>query len=73
MKKNTFITETDEKYIKAQSKKSLIIVFLAFSLVACLGFLVAWKTFVFFEAIVIVSCVAVFGESFSRCFNPFID
>lgn len=58
MENNTFITETDEKYVKLQSIKGLIISFLIFSLLACLGFLIAWQTFVFFEIIVLIACAA---------------
>ncbi len=53
---NAFTTETDPKHVRLQSNKSLVIVFFVFSLIACLGFLVAWQTFVFFELIVIISC-----------------
>ena len=54
---NAFSTETSPQYVRLQSNKSLIVVFLVFSLIACLGFLVAWQTFIFFELIVIVACV----------------
>ena len=59
MEHDTFVTETDEKYEKLQSRKGIIIAFVVFSLVACLGFFVAWQTFVFFEVIVLISCLAV--------------
>ena len=57
MNNNAFSTETSPQYVRLQSYKSLLIVFLVFSLAACLGFLVAWQTFMFFELIVIISCV----------------
>ncbi len=55
---NTFVTETDLRYVKQQSCKGVALTFVVFSLFACLGFLVAWQTFVFFEVIVIVACIA---------------
>lgn len=62
MMQNTFITETDEKYVSRESGKAAIIVFMAFSLFACFGFLIAWQTFIFFEGIVLLSCtVALFS------------
>ena len=57
MNNNAFSTETSPQYVRLQSYKSLLIVFLVFSLAACLGFLVTWQTFMFFELIVIISCV----------------
>ncbi len=57
MNNNTFSTTTDPVYVRLQSNKSLAIVFFVFSLIACLGSLVAWQTFIFFELIVIISCV----------------
>ncbi|MBQ2675893.1 MAG: hypothetical protein IJF54_00635 [Clostridia bacterium] len=54
---NCFITETDERYVKHQFYKSTVIAFVIFSLLACFGFLVAWQTFVFFEVIVLISCI----------------
>ena len=56
MNNNAFSTETSPQYVRLQSNKSVIIVFFVFSLVAGLGFLVAWQTFIFCELIVIVSC-----------------
>ena len=56
MNNNAFTTETIPQYVRLQSNKSLIIVFFVFSLIACLGFLIAWQTFIFFELIVIISC-----------------
>ena len=41
MEKNTFVTETDAKYVKRQSMKSLVVVLFVFSLFSCLGFLIA--------------------------------
>ena len=52
----TFVTETDAKYVKLQSDKALATTFVVLSLLACLGFLIAWQTFVFFEVIVLISC-----------------
>ena len=56
METNTFVTETDAKYTRGQSLRSLLMVFFAFSLLAGLGFLITWQTFVFFELIVLLSC-----------------
>lgn len=33
------------------------------SILACLGFIVGWKTFLFFEAIALGSCVFVFAQN----------
>lgn len=60
MTQNTFITETDEKYVKRQSYKAIVITFFVFSLLACFGFLIAWQTFIFFEGIVLISCIVTF-------------
>ena len=57
MNNNSFTTETAPQYVRLQSNRSFIIVFFVFSLIACLGFLVAWQTFIFFELIVIITCV----------------
>lgn len=57
MNNNTFSTSTDSVYVRLQSFKFLITTFFVLSLIACLGFLVAWQTFMFFEVIVIISCV----------------
>lgn len=63
MNYSTFMTETDPKYVRQQSNKASFIIFLVLSLLACLGFFVAWQTFVFFEAIVIISCFAALVSS----------
>ena len=63
MENNTFVTETDPKYIKHRSIKTLIIIFLVFSLLACLGFLISWQLFVFLELIAVISCVVVFFQN----------
>lgn len=59
MTKNTFVTETDVKHVQSQSSRTLVVVFVVLSALACLGFLVAWQTFVFLELIVLISCGAV--------------
>ena len=59
---NTFVTETDAKYVRLQSSKALLIIYCVLSLFACLGFLVAWQTFVFFEIIVLISCAVAFFQ-----------
>ncbi len=59
---NTFVTETDAKYVRLQSIKAILIFFCVFSLFACLGFLVAWQTFAFFESIVLISCAVTFFQ-----------
>lgn len=62
MKNNTLITETDTALQKRESVKALTIVFLAFSLIACLGFLVAWQTFLFLEVIVLIATAVAFVQ-----------
>ena len=57
MKDNIFVTETDAEYVRIQSNKSFAITFLFLSLVACLGFFITWQTFIFFEMIVLISCI----------------
>lgn len=54
---NTFITETDGRHVRIEMCKASIVVFVALSLLACLGFLIAWQTFLFFEFIVLISCI----------------
>ena len=72
---NAFVTETDAKYVRFQSSKTLLITFFVLSLFACLGFLVAWQTFAFFEIIVLICCAVVFfqkrnkGHSWKLEFN----
>ena len=63
---NAFVTETDAKYVRFQSSKALLITFFVLSLFACLGFLVAWQTFAFFESIIIISCAVVFFQKRSK-------
>ena len=58
MFQNTFRTETDEGYVKQKLLKTVFIIFAFLSLLACLGFLVAWQTFAFFEGIVVITCIA---------------
>lgn len=67
MEQNTFVTETDEEYVKRQSIKGMIIAFVVFSLCsACLGFFISWPLFVFFELIVVISCVVTFYQQRHR-------
>ena len=54
---NTFVTETDCKYVKFQTYKATTVVFIVLSLLACFGFLISWKTFLFIEFIVLISCI----------------
>lgn len=56
--KLTFTTETDIQYVKAQSFKSMAVVFLVLSLCASLGLLVALRTFLYLEAVVFITCTA---------------
>lgn len=56
MTKNTFVTETDVQYLQSQSSRVMVVIFVVISALACLGFLIAWQTFVFFELIVLISC-----------------
>ena len=60
---NTFLTDTDFQYVRLQSGKSFILFFGIFSLAACLGFLVAWQTFLFLEFLVVISCVYGFWQN----------
>lgn len=69
METNTFVTQTDSQYVLTQSNKAGIKVFLLFSLIACLGFLVAWQTFVFFELIVILAVFASFLQQRKKNFD----
>lgn len=55
-----FITETDAKYVKSQSKRVAIIMFIVMSLLACLGLLVTWQMFLFLEVLVLLSCIYTF-------------
>ncbi len=58
---DVFVTETDVVYARRSIIKPMIIIFLILSLLACLGFFIAWQTFLYFEVFVIISCiVAVF-------------
>ena len=54
---NTFVTETDEKYVQKQSKRVAIIMYIVMSLLACLGLLITWQMLLFLEAIVLFSCI----------------
>ena len=54
---NTFVTETDSGWVRLHTYKTTAIVFVVLSLLACLGFLIAWQTFLFFELIVLISCI----------------
>lgn len=56
--KACFSTQTDERYALRQELRSFGLVFLIFSAVACLGFLVSWKTFLFFEALVVFATLS---------------
>lgn len=55
-----FNTETDAAYVRKASVKAVIVIFVFLSLLACLGFLIAWQTFVFFECIVVAACLFTF-------------
>ncbi|MBQ5320846.1 MAG: hypothetical protein J6K88_02110 [Oscillospiraceae bacterium] len=55
---NSFVTETDNEYIRWQTYKTTIVLFVVLSLLACFGFLIAWQTFLFIEIIVLISCIA---------------
>ena len=54
----SFTTDTDIKYVKAQSFKAMFVVFLVLSLCASLGLLVALRTFLYLEAFVLITCIA---------------
>ena len=57
---DSFNTETDAAYVRRASVKAVIVIFVLLSLLACLGFLIAWQTFVFFECIVVAACLFTF-------------
>lgn len=57
MKENSFVTQTDGKYVEMQIYKASFILFVLLSAAACLGFLLSWQAFVFFEVIVLIACV----------------
>ena len=54
MEYNTFTIETDAKYSSRTLNRTFLITFSVLSLLACLGFLITWQTFVFFEALVLI-------------------
>ena len=60
MEQNTFTIETDAKYAARARNRALLIVFLVMSLLACLGFFVAWQTFVYLEVFVLFSCACTY-------------
>lgn len=63
MIQNSFVTETDIKHVQRQTNRVFVIIFAIASVFACLGFLIAWQTFLFFEAAVLISCaVALFSN-----------
>ena len=64
---NTFITETDGGYARLQAYKTIIVVFVVLSLLACLGFFVAWQTFLFIEFIVLISCFVTLNLKKGAC------
>ena len=53
--RDIFITETDPVYNMIESIKTYVVMFIILSLLACFGFFISWITFLFFEAIVIIS------------------
>jgi len=55
MEINTFVTETDSKFVKHQMYKVYPKVYLGFTLVACLAFLVGWELFAFFEIVILIT------------------
>jgi hypothetical protein len=60
---NTFVTETDSHYVRQQSCRAVFPIFLVLSLVTCACFFVGWQLFIFFELIVIISCIHTFFQS----------
>ncbi len=50
-----FTTETDSRATRRDIIKGLLISFVVLSGLSCLGFLIAWQTFCFFEAIIVIS------------------
>ncbi len=53
-----FVTETDPSYIRKLFFRSCGISFVAFTLFACLGFLVSWQFFLFLELVVLIATLA---------------
>ena len=54
---DSFVTQTDAEYLKKQLPKVLIGCFIVGTLLACIGFVVAWQTFLFFESVFIIAWV----------------
>jgi len=60
MKNNTFVTQTDDKYVDNQQKKTFLVLFLILSLVAGLIFYNSWQIFLFLELLISGSCLGAF-------------
>ena len=66
MKNNTFVTQTDSKHVKKQQQKAFLGCFGVGSLLACVGFFVAWQTFLFLELLVLGGCLGAFFKKRSE-------
>ena len=55
MEEKTFSTFSDYKYSRRRTIIELLITYIIFTLLACLGFLIDWATFLFFEVCIIAS------------------
>ncbi len=60
MEQNTFMTESDAKYVERQYSQGVWITFVIFSLLSSLTLFVAWQTFAFCETIVLIVCVVLY-------------
>ena len=58
--KNTFFTETDIAYAKWQACKSMPVIYLVLAALASVGLLIAWRTFLYFEAFAFIIAVLSF-------------
>lgn len=59
MQETVFETETDPKQLKRSVYRSAAVLFIVLSALCCLAFFISWQTFVFFEAVAVISCAVV--------------
>ena len=58
--KNTFFTETDLAHANWQACKAMLVIYLVLAVLASVGLLIAWKTFLYFEAFAFIIAVVSF-------------
>ena len=58
--KHTFFTETDLSHANWQSFKATLVIYLVLAVLASVGLLIAWKTFLYFEAFAFIIAVSSF-------------